>query len=343
MGMVKALGYGSALVELPQVLAQLGLDWLGVAAPDEGVALREKGIAQPLLALLCSPQEARKIVEHRLTPAVHSFDLVAPLATAAQAQGEILDVHLKVDTGMRRLGVMPEQLPDLARQVTETGWLTVTGVMTHFGCAENPAQDDLTRAQLARFREAVAEVKGMGHTDIISHAAATGAAARFPESHFDMVRIGLGLYGLYPSPAVAQAPNLRLELAVSLVTRLLEVRTYSRGDRIGYGATYEVPRDGFRAGILPFGYHDGLPRCLSNRGFVLVNGQRAPLVGRVSMDSAVLDLSKIPEAQPGTEVLVYGKHGGHELRPEEVAAQADTISYELLTRIGPRVQRVFIG
>jgi len=123
----------------------------------------------------------------------------------------------------------------------------------------------------------------------------------------------------------------------------VEVRTYGRGDRIGYGATYEVPHDGFRAGIIPIGYHDGLPWRLSNQGYVLVNGQRAPIVGRVSMDSAVLDVSEVPDAQVGSEALIYGKHGGYELRPEEVAAEAETIVYELLTRIGPRVQRVFVA
>jgi alanine racemase len=156
-----------------------------------------------------------------------------------------------------------------------------------------------------------------------------------------MVRLGLGLFGIYPSPAVEAA--LSLQLAVTLLSRLVEVRTLARGDRVGYGGTYTVAADSLRAGVLPLGYHDGLPLSLSNRGAVLVDGRPAPILGRVSMDSTVVDLSAAPEATAGSEVLLFGVHHGDVLRPEAVAAQAGTIAYELLARLGPRVQRVYVG
>ncbi len=198
-------------------------------------------------------------------------------------------MHVEVDTGMRRTGVMPAEFPEVVRQVAASGRLRIRGLMTHFGCAEEPAKDAFTRAQIACFQEVVAEARRLGLTDFVCHAAATSGAARFPESRLDMVRIGLGLYGIYPSPAVAE--SIKLELAVALVSRVVDLRTYAAGDRIGYGATFEVPRDDFRVAIIPVGYHDGLPVHLSNRGRVLINGVSAPILGRISMDSAVIDVN----------------------------------------------------
>ncbi|MBU1239090.1 alanine racemase, partial [Myxococcota bacterium] len=185
----------------------------------------------------------------------------------------------------------------------------------------------------------IALLKARGYNDLVKHACATSGAIRFPWAHFDMVRVGLGLYGLYPHTSLAA--QLPLIPAISLVTRVVDVREHPRGATLGYGATYVVEREGFRVAILPLGYHDGLPWALSNRGVVMIHGKRAPMVGRVSMDSVMVDVSDIPEAVKGADALVFGAHGGYELRPEEVARDAGTIVYELLARIGPRVQRIF--
>jgi alanine racemase len=344
MAMVKALAYGSDLVRLSTWLSEAGIDHLGVSTADEGVELRRAGIQLPILVTLPTPEESEKLARFDLLPAVYSFALVEPLAAAARAAlppGRPFPVHLKVDTGMHRVGVAPEEAVPLARAVTATGVLRPTGLMTHLASADDPAADADTRRQLALFDRARAELCRAGYGDLLCHAAATAAAARFPEARYDMVRLGLGLYGIYPSAAVEAA--VPLQLAVTLLSRIAEVRTLARGDRIGYGGTYTVAAERLRVGVLPLGYHDGVPWSLSNRGAVLVDGRAAPIVGRISMDSLVVDLAAAPAAAAGSEALLFGVHHGAVLRPEEVAAQAGTIPYELLARLGPRIQRVYVG
>jgi len=280
-------------------------------------------------------------VQNNLTPVIYSFDLVPFLVNSARKNNKILDVHLKVDTGMGRLGVMPEQLVELAEGVDKSGCLRIVGLMTHFACAEDPSMDGFTASQIELFKAAVSDLRKMGHKDIICHAAATAGAARFPESCFDMVRIGLGLYGVYPSPAVAA--EIKLDLAVSLISRVAEIRYLNKGHVIGYGATFKVPHDNFKVGVVPIGYHDGLPLILSNNGHVLVNGRLTSIIGRVSMDSMTIDLNHVPDVQQGADVLIYGSHAGHVRRPEDVAQESQTIAYELLTRLGPRIQRIYMG
>jgi Alr-MurF fusion protein len=343
MAMVKAVAYGSDLVRLSSWLSEAGIEHLGVSTADEGAELRRAGIRLPILVTLPTAEEAEKLARFDLTPALYSFALVAPLAAAARALRPAdlpLTIHLKLDTGMHRVGVAPDQAVPLARAAVAAG-LRVTGVMTHLASADDPSADDDTRRQLARFDTARAALAAAGFHDLLTHAAATAAAARFPQARYDMVRLGLGLYGLYPSPAVAQA--LPLQLAVTLLSRIAEVRTLTRGDRVGYNGTYLVDRDHVRAGILPLGYHDGIPWSLSNRGAALVAGHPAPILGRISMDSLVVDLTNAPAATAGEEALLFGTHHGALLRPEAVAATAGTIPYELLARLGPRIQRVYVG
>lgn len=340
LGMVKALAYGSDIVRLSKELQLMGLDLLGVSTPDEGAQLRKAGIDIPILVMVCTPDEVNKIIKYNLTPVIYSFDLVTPLAEAACKNRKNIDVHLKVDTGMGRLGVMPEQLCDLIQQVSETKYLNIVGLMTHFASADDPSQDEFTRLQIERFEKSLNLLNNMGFSDIISHAAATSGTVRFPESHFGMVRIGLGLYGAYPSPEVAR--NIDLDLAVSLISRITEIRSFKKGHMIGYGGTYTVPMDDFRAGFVPIGYYDGLPWRLSNQGHVLVNGVLIPIIGRISMDSMVIDLSQVPDTEVGSDVLLYGNYGGYVRRPEDMASESETIVYELLIRLGPRVQRIFL-
>jgi alanine racemase len=344
LAMVKALAYGSELVRLSSWLSEAGIDHLGVSTADEAVELRRAGIQLPILVTLPTPEEAAKLARFELLPAVYSFALVEPLAAAARAAlppGRRLAVHLKVDTGMHRVGVAPGEALPLARAVSATGALRVTGLMTHLASAEDPAADGDTRRQLALFDQARGELAAAGFGGLLCHAAATAAAARFPEARYDMVRLGLGLFGLYPSAAVASA--IPLQLAVTLLSRIAEVRILARGDRVGYGGTHTVTAERLRVGVLPLGYHDGIPWSLSNRGAVLVDGRPAPILGRISMDSMIVDLSAAPDAAAGSEALLFGVDHGAVLRPEEVAAQAGTIPYELLARLGPRVQRVYVG
>jgi len=340
LAMVKALAYGSEATRLSIELQRIGVDCFGVASADEGGALRRAGVDLPILVMLWTPEEAEKVIRHRLTPMISSFENFEALAAAAREQNRLVEAHIEIDTGMGRLGVVPEQAPELARRVAATGSLKPVGLMTHFACADDPSQDQFTNEQIERFRRTVAEVERAGFSGLLLHACATAASVRFPAARLDMVRIGVGMYGIYPSAAVAA--GIDLDLAVSLVSRVAETRLFKKGDRIGYGSTFVVPRDDFRVGVVPMGYHDGIPLALSNCGSVLVNGKAAPIIGRISMDSMMIDLSNAPDAEPRSDVLIYGRHGGYTVRPEDVAATSNTIPYELLARLGPRVQRIFI-
>ncbi len=341
LGMVKAMAYGSDLVSLSRELQELDLDLLGVSTADEGMTLRTAGVDLPILVMLCTQDEVYKAVRHRLTPVIYSAELAASLAKAAEESEQKIDVHLKVDTGMGRLGIKPEELSDLAKEVMSHRNLRITGLATHFACADDPAEDEFTRTQIRRFERAATQMYELGLRDLTCHAAATAGSIRFPEARFDMVRIGLGLYGLYPRPAMEE--QLKLNSAVTLLSRIADIRKYMSGDRIGYSSTFVVPYDGFTIGVIPMGYHDGLPLNLSNRGYVLVNGRKADLIGRISMDSAMIDINDIDNVRIGSDVLIYGKHNGYSLRPEIAADLSDTIVYELLARLGPRVQRIFVG
>lgn len=341
LAMVKALGYGSDPTKLSLALQRMGVDYIGVSSADEGAALRKAGVDLPILVMMCNAEEAEKITRYRLIPMIYSVEIIESLAREARAQGKVLDVHIEIDTGLGRLGVRPESAIELAREITKTGSLRIIGAMTHFACADDPGKDDFTRLQIRRFQETIGSLGELGFTDLICHACATAGAVRFPEAHFDMVRLGIGMYGIYPSEAVEK--GIDLELAISLVSRIIEIRTLQKGDRVGYGGTFEVPADNYKVGVVPMGYHDAIPFVLANKGSVLVNGKKAPIIGRISMDSMIVDLSGIPDIQQKADVLIFGKYDSYVVRPEDVANQSETIPYELLTRIGPRVQRIFIG
>src|SRR5262249_3818989 len=208
-----------------------------------------------------------------------------------------------------------------------------------FAAAEDPGSDGFTRSQVAAFDQVIGAVKADGFSDLQVHAANTAGAIRFPEARYNMVRIGLGLYGVQPSAASGQI--MELELAVGLTSRIASIQEFAPGDTLGYNRTFTAHRPP-RAGIVPFGYDDGLPWRLSGSGEVLVEGCAAPILGRISMDQMQIDLTDLPGVTIGAEVLIYGTHNGYTLRPELVAEKAGTIPYELLTRVGERVHRIYI-
>ncbi len=337
MGMVKALAYGTDSAVVSGVLQGAGVDALGVAGVDEGVALRRAGIAVPILVLLGTASEMGKMLRYRLTPLVYGTELLEAVVAAGKA-GEEVSVHLEVDSGMHRTGFAPDAAVDAARRLADTPGVEVAGLMTHLASADDPNEDASTADALRRFRSVADAVTAGGIGGLVRHAAATAATIRIHEARFDMVRIGLGLYGVQPSSATEQV--LELQCALGLVSRIVEVIEVPAGERVGYGGTYTAPAGGRRVGVVPAGYHDGVPRSASNAAAVLVAGARCPIVGRVSMDSMAVDLTGCPEAVVGTDVLVYGRQHGWSLPPEELAASSGTIAHELLARLGPRVQRI---
>ncbi len=342
LAMLKAWAYGTDFSRVATWLQRTGVDWIGVSAADEGALARRAGVHLPILVTLLSVDEVDKALRYRLTPVVYSLTMARQLATEVHRLGGTLDVHLEVDTGMGRLGIRPEECEELVRCVLASGVLRPTGFMTHLSSADDPEADTYTHAQLDRFEACLATARQVGLGEVLVHASATSGALRFARARYDMVRAGLGLWGIYGSPALEQA--LELQLAVSLVSRIVHVSSYRQGERIGYAGAYRVPRDGVRVGVVGAGYNDGIPWSLSNRGQVLVAGRPAAILGRISMDSMAVDLSHHPQAGVGDEVLVFGSRDGHTLRPEVVAELAGTIPYELLVRVDSRrVQRLFVG
>ncbi len=337
---VKAAAYGGDPVRLCRFLERVGVDYLGVAFTDEGVALRKAGISLPVLVLSPGRGEERRLVDHGLTPVLHSVDGLDALEEAARSVDSPQRVHLEIDTGMGRYGFFPDEGIEVARRIHQSARLDLEGVMTHFAAAEDPAEDDFTRSQIAQFNQVLQTLAAERIPVPIRHAAATAAALRFPEARFDMVRVGLGLYGVLPSEPCKEI--LSLEVAVAAVSRISSIKTFPRGHTLGYGRRYRVRAATERIAFIPCGYHDAVWRDLhQGGGEVLVRGVRCPIVGTVSMDSAPINISAVPDADVGDDVLLFGQWQGQILPPEEVAARANTVTHQLLSGVGPRVQRIY--
>ncbi|MFM7314914.1 MAG: alanine racemase [Cyanobium sp.] len=341
LAVLKAWAYGTELARLATALQDSGIDWIGVSAAD-GAAVRRAGVQRPVLVMLMDIDEVDKAVRWRLTPVIYSLAFARDLIAALLSMEASLEVHLEIDSGMGRLGVPAEEAVAAARLLRDSGVTRLSGVMTHLSSADDPAADADTAAQLRRFDAAVAAIRAECKGPLLVHAAATSGAVRFPEARHDMVRIGLGLYGIHPSPAIEQA--IELELAVAFVSRLVQVHHFERGQRVGYNGTYVVSCERQRIGSVAAGDNDGVP-CGSDRGgAVMLHGRCLKVLGRISMDSMAIDLDPVPAAQVGDEVLIFGAHEGQELRPEEAARRAATIPYDLLVRVdNRRVQRIFRG
>lgn len=338
MAVVKSFGYGSDAVRVSELLQDQGADYLCVAYPDEGVLLRRRGISLPILVTSVVPSEADKVAKYGLSAVCFSDELADGLVLAAERHGRIINVHLKVDTGMGRFGLPPEHIPDFARRLDAAGGLRLEGVMSHLSVADDPAQDEYTRAQIDRFRSVVDQLTAMGLTPPYVHIANSAGLWRFPEAHFNAVRLGLGLYGALDcgSPAL-DAPELTP--AISLHSRLVGIREIASGQSVGYGRTYTTGR-ATRIGLVGLGYNDGLPWSASNKAMLWVNQRRVPIVGNVCMDVTMVDLSDVPEARVGDDVIIYSGGDRGEPTVTELAAWAGTIPYEILCRIAPRVRRI---
>jgi Alr-MurF fusion protein len=340
MGMVKALAYGTNPVQISVCLESAGVDALAVATVDEGVALRMAGVSlETILVMLASEDEIERMVHHRLTPLIYSPGMFEAVARYAASEAPPFKVHVEVDSGMHRTGLDPDDALKALQRMRGLPSVVLGGLMTHFACADMPSQDEFTHKQLAIFEGVTNAAYDLGFTDFVRHAANTAATMRLPATRLDMVRVGIGLFGVYPFAETAA--YAKLTPAVSLVSKIVEIHDLAAGEPVGYGSTFRTPSRGSRIGVVAAGYHDCVPRAFSNFGSVMVNGQKCPIVGTVSMDSMTVDLSGCPEAVVGTDVTIYGGQGESFVSIEEVARKIDTIPYELLVRIGPRVQRVF--
>ncbi len=337
LAVVKADGYGHGATLVAPVLAEAGADLFGVATVDEGVELRAAGIAQPIVVLAgAAGPEVDAALEHRLSIAVADAQMAREVAAAVGQRS--LSVHVKLDTGMTRLGVASEELLPFLATLRELPQLHVEGVFSHFADAES-VSGEYADHQIRLFQDGVAALRAAGFSPRWVHLSNSVAALTRPEAHFDAVRPGLVLYGVAPAAAVAE---MGWRPVMHLRTRVWQLKNVPAGCPVSYGQTF-VTRRPSRIAVLPIGYADGYDRRLSNRGEVLVRQRRAPIVGRVCMDLTMVDVTDIPGVTARDEVVVWGRQGEAALSVSEVAAWQDSISYEVLTRVGKRVPRVLMS
>jgi alanine racemase len=343
MAVVKAGGYGHGAVEAARAALAAGATALAVAFQEEGVELRCAGITAPVLLLgYTEPCQAPQLVEHHLTPVVFDWEAAEGLSRRLVGQGARLPVHVKVDTGMGRLGVAPGEAVEFAARVAALPGLALEGLLTHFAAADDDGEGAaFTETQLRRFDQVVAGCRQRGLAIAQIHAANSAAAAAYPRSRYNLVRLGLTLYGCYPAGWLEESAAVRLQPVLAFKSRLVLVKDVPAGTPISYGCTYRTGRQAV-IGTVPVGYADGYSRGLSNRGEVLVRGRRAPVVGRVCMDQFMVDLTDIPGAARGDEVVLYGRQGDEAIPVEAVAGALGTISYEVLCALGKRVPRVYL-
>jgi len=339
MGVVKADAYGHGAAGCARRLEAEGAEWFGVASLEEAAALREAGVGGNVLCFggFWEGQEGL-CLRHSIVPVVYRLDMAEALDRAARDAGTVADVHVKMDTGMGRLGVRAEEAAEFAGRLRGLKNLRVGGLMTHFAAADEPGRDCFTEEQLARFREGVAAFRERGFTSTFAHASNSAAALAHPSARFDMVRPGGVLYGLWRDVLSPKAAAPPLRAVMSLRSRVVLLKSVRAGETLGYGCTFVAARDTLVATV-PAGYHDGYMRALSNRGRVIVCGRYARVAGRVSMDLTLVDVTDVPGVEVGTVVTLLGTDGELSVTAEELAGIAGTISYEVTCGVGPRVGR----
>lgn len=336
---VKADAYGHGIEQIARTAVDAGVEYLAVATVDEAVAVREEGLSIPLLLYsLPAPEEIPTIVSHRITPLVADEQFVSRLDAEASRQGVIVPVHMKIDTGMGRIGCRPEEAGVLAEFIDNRGGVRLEGVSTHFPAADTTDRR-FTNRQIETFNAAVEDIRRRGVDPGVIHASNSGGLLDYPEAHYDMVRPGILAYGYYPSGE--QDRRLPVRPVMKLVSKVVFLKRVEQGTPISYGMTYRCPTETVIATI-PVGYGDGYFRVLSNRATVSIGGTRYPVVGRVCMDQLMVDLGPSPDVRLYDEVVLFGADDGAPTA-EDLANLADTIPYEITCAISKRVPRIYRG
>jgi len=348
MAVVKANAYGHGAEAVSHAALENGADCLGVARIGEAIALREAGFNVPILIFGRTPASlAPEIAAHDVTATVYDLPTAKAYSESANARGETIRVHLKVDTGMGRLGILPDaRRPKKARpaavqevlEIARLPGLEIEGIYTHFASSDS-ADKSYANFQLDQFNVFLRDLETAGLTFAVCHAANSGAVIEMPDAHIDMVRAGISIYGLPPSSEV-DLSNIRLIPAMTLKAQVVHVKSVDAGFKVSYGSTWEAPKPTVIATV-PVGYGDGYSRLLSNRGEMLVRGQRAPIAGRVCMDQTMLDVGHITGVQVGDEVVIIGRQKDEAILADDIAALLGTINYEVVTSIMARVPRIY--
>jgi alanine racemase len=337
LSVVKANAYGHGVREVAKTLVRAGSDGFGVATVEEGIELRESGIRAPILVLTAIyAEQLGQLLQHKLTPAISDLDTLRSLEKLLRKRSRPLNFHLKVDTGMGRLGLLHSEIESWLLELNKLKALKLEGLFSQLSHAEDE-KTDYTRTQIEAFRRVLERFHKAGFNPPSIHLANSAALIAEQSSRFTMVRPGLMLYGLYPAPEMAR--QVELKPVLSWKTRVLQVKHLPAGSSIGYGRTFVTQRESSIA-TLPVGYADGYHRLLSNRGAALVRGKRAPIVGRISMDLTMVDVTDIAGVSQGDEVVLLGRQGDAAISADEMAGWAETISYEIVTSISARVPRI---
>ena len=341
LAVVKADAYGHGAVKISKALVRNGVQHLGVALVEEAIELRDAGIKTPIIVLGgIFKEQIPKIAEYSLTPVVYQEDFLKAVAKEARKSNKKVNIHIKIDTGMGRIGVLSDEAVNFVKKAVSLKNIKVEGIMTHFADADL-ADKAYAEKQMAEFTSIVNKLNEEGIDIPYQHIANSAALVSFENNKFNMARPGIMLYGYAPS-AEGKERGLNLIPVMSLKTKVLHLKKVSAGTYISYGRTFVAKRDSVIA-TLPVGYADGYSRALSNKGFVIVKGKRAPIAGRVCMDMTMIDVTGIDGVEINDEVVLIGKQGKEAITADDVAMLTNTISYEVLCCIGKRVPRVYIN
>ena len=339
LAIVKANAYGHGALALTRALQRLAVHRFGVATVEEGIALRQEGIQDAILILgPTMPTQFSDLIAHRLTPVLYRADLIQVFAAAVPPAAAPYSVHVKIETGMGRLGVLPQEMPDLVAIPAFRATLRLEGLMTHLADADN-ADATHTEKQLAEFQQTLDTLRQSGRSCPLTHAANSAGIIKYPASLYSLVRPGIMLYGYHTLSNAAAAPALRAIL--SWKATIAHLHNIPAGDSVSYNRTFIAARRS-RIAVLPVGYADGYNRLLSNRGMVLVGGRRVPVVGRVCMDMTMVDVTDVPGVQVGQEAILIGQQGQERITAADLATWQQTIPYEVLCAIGQRVPRHYL-
>ena len=339
MPVVKANAYGHGIQTVSTYLEGKGYGYFGVAYAEEGLQLREAGVRSPIhIFTLANAAQARLVVQHRLEPTLATLQSLRTLRSAAERSRRVVDIHVKVETGMNRIGVSPQDLPRLMAAIGRSRFVRVKAIYTHFAASDEPGSR-FTKQQLARFEDALETLHRLGVRPMHVHAANSGAILRNPESYFSMVRPGIMMYGY--SPVGEADPIAKIRPAMRFISEISQVKRINAGESVSYGRKFRANRRTV-IGTIPVGYADGLLRGLSGKGMVLIRGSRRPMVGRICMDQIMVDCGTL-DVRPGTEVVLFGSQGTRTISAWEQAKLVGTIPYELTCAVSARVPREYLS
>ena len=342
MAIVKADAYGHGAVRCSQRLEKEGIDWFGVALPTEGVELRENGIRKRILCLGGFwDGEENLLLNNHLTPVIYQIKQAEKFNEAAKKRNVRVEIHVKIDTGMGRIGVRFDEVEEFAEKLKKFENLHLEGLMTHFAAADNLDENEFTHLQINRFEDALQVFENKGFNSVYKDLANSPASVAHPESYGNMVRLGGVIYGLGDDILPQEIELPKLEPVLSLFTKIAHIKKVPKGETLGYSRTFKTKRNSVIATI-PIGYQDGYSRTLSNKGKVIINGKFAPIVGRISMDWTILDVTNLKDVKIGDKVILIGNEKNLKISSSDLARLTDTISYEITCGINRRVEKIYV-